>query len=169
MGTRNLTVVIASDGQTKIAQYGQWDGYPDGQGIDALRFLSNPGNRDMLEKQLDKVRFLDYEGKDKDFVAQFEKKPTPEQTAWYDKYLDRDLGASIMERVANSSDEEIVLKDSTSFGKDGVFCEWSWEVNFQTGKFTARHTYPGKAIAEFDLNNLPEEKAFLEAFTDADS
>ena len=27
MGTRNLTVVYL-DGQYKVAQYGQWDGYP---------------------------------------------------------------------------------------------------------------------------------------------
>ena len=32
MGTRNLTMVI-QDQQTRIAQYGQWDGFPDGQGI----------------------------------------------------------------------------------------------------------------------------------------
>jgi len=38
MGTRNLTMVI-SDGKTKIAQYGQWDGYPSGQGADILAFL----------------------------------------------------------------------------------------------------------------------------------
>lgn len=31
MGTRNLTAVYL-DGQYKVAQYGQWDGYPEGQG-----------------------------------------------------------------------------------------------------------------------------------------
>lgn len=30
MGTRNLTMLI-SDGETKVAQYGQWDGYPGEQ------------------------------------------------------------------------------------------------------------------------------------------
>lgn len=35
MGTRNLTAVYL-DGQYKVAQYGQWDGYPEGQGITAL-------------------------------------------------------------------------------------------------------------------------------------
>jgi len=29
MGTRNLTIVT-SNGKTKVAQYGQWDGYPGG-------------------------------------------------------------------------------------------------------------------------------------------
>ena len=38
MGTRNLTAVYL-DGQYKVAQYGQWDGYPEGQGITALTFL----------------------------------------------------------------------------------------------------------------------------------
>jgi len=28
MGTRNLTCVM-KDGQYKVAQYGQWDGYPE--------------------------------------------------------------------------------------------------------------------------------------------
>ena len=36
MGTRNLTKVIDKNGVTKVAQYGQWDGYPSGQGVNAL-------------------------------------------------------------------------------------------------------------------------------------
>lgn len=33
MGTRNLTAVYI-DGEYKVAQYGQWDGYPEGPGAD---------------------------------------------------------------------------------------------------------------------------------------
>lgn len=40
MGTRNLTVVI-NNGKPCIAQYGQWDGYPQGQGYTIFDFLSN--------------------------------------------------------------------------------------------------------------------------------
>ena len=38
MGTRNLTCVVV-EGQHRIAQYGQWDGHPDGQGATALNFI----------------------------------------------------------------------------------------------------------------------------------
>lgn len=37
MGTRGLTMVIC-DGETKVAQYGQWDHYPEGNGITCLEF-----------------------------------------------------------------------------------------------------------------------------------
>ena len=43
MGTRNVTMVIHK-GETKVAQYGQWDGTPDGQGVTILGFLSEEGN-----------------------------------------------------------------------------------------------------------------------------
>ena len=38
MGTRHLTIVAAAGGYP-VAQYGQWDGYPSGQGVTALNFL----------------------------------------------------------------------------------------------------------------------------------
>lgn len=38
MGTRNLTCVVV-DGEMKVAQYGQWDGYPEGQGATCCEFI----------------------------------------------------------------------------------------------------------------------------------
>ena len=35
MGTRGLTMVV-SKGKTRVAQYGQWDHYPSGQGRTAF-------------------------------------------------------------------------------------------------------------------------------------
>ena len=58
MGTRNLTVVKYKD-EYKIAQYGQWDGYPNGQGVTILSFLLKEGNIEKLKKALERVRFID--------------------------------------------------------------------------------------------------------------
>ena len=58
MGTRNLTVVKNNLGQTKIAQYGQWDGYPSYSGIQALSFLRGKTNVDNLLAKLDNVEFV---------------------------------------------------------------------------------------------------------------
>ena len=41
MGTRNLTMVIDQEGEVKVAQYGQWDGYPSGVGVGIVSFLKN--------------------------------------------------------------------------------------------------------------------------------
>ena len=56
MGTRNLTMVI-SNGETKVAQYGQWDGYPSGNGVIVLEFLTST-NLDDFKKKLSKVKFM---------------------------------------------------------------------------------------------------------------
>lgn len=38
MGTRNITRVICN-GEVKVNQYCQWDGYPTGRGADVLKFM----------------------------------------------------------------------------------------------------------------------------------
>lgn len=55
MGTRNLTKVIDRNGKTVVAQYGQWDGYPAGQGVNALYHLHNLSG---IEYNLNKCHFL---------------------------------------------------------------------------------------------------------------
>ena len=55
MGTRNLTAVYYK-GEYKIAQYGQWDGYPDGQGVVALSFLRERMDLEKFKKALDNTR-----------------------------------------------------------------------------------------------------------------
>ena len=50
MGTRHMIGVV-SDGKYRVAQYGQWDGYPSGQGVGILEFLID-GNLDALKRNV---------------------------------------------------------------------------------------------------------------------
>lgn len=67
MGTRHLTLVQHNN-EMKVAQYGQWDGYPKGQGKTVLEFL-HKANMDKFKKQLAKVRFTTNVEKDKKITA----------------------------------------------------------------------------------------------------
>lgn len=161
MGTRHLTAVV-SDGEYKIAQYGQWDGYPSGQGQTIVSFLLNGFDKAVFKSQLAKCRFLDGEGKDKEMVAAYEKNApqwssdpdnrTPEQKYWWKTYMTRDLGAAILENVAKSTDDEIILRDESSFAGESLFCEWAYVLDLDKDQL---EVYEG-----FQKNPPPEGERF---------
>jgi hypothetical protein len=159
MGTRNLTVVKDLQGTTKIAQYGQWDGYPSYSGIQALNFLRDKVNRDNLLVELQNVQFVGDEEVDQ-LYKQFE------TTDWENKDflnaypgLHRDTGIGILEVVANST-STIKTVDNTEFANDSLFCEGIYEVDFSTNKFTSNFN---DIVAEYDLDNLPTDEEYLSA------
>lgn len=51
MGTRHLTVVVKND-KYKVAQYGQWDGYPSGAGANVIEFIQST-NMDSFSNKID--------------------------------------------------------------------------------------------------------------------
>ena len=54
MGTRHSQMVINKAGETKVVQYGQWDGYPSGQGVDILAFLRG-ADLDKYDEEVSKL------------------------------------------------------------------------------------------------------------------
>jgi hypothetical protein len=160
MGTRNLTVVKGSTGITKIAQYGQWDGYPSYSGIQALEFLRNKDWQALLQSKLDLVQFVGDEEVDT-LYKQFE------STDWENKDflnaypgLHRDTGIGILAVVANAANT-IKTVDNSDFRNDELFCEGIYEVDFSTNKFIT--TYAGMVV-EFDLDTLPSDEEYLAVF-----
>jgi hypothetical protein len=160
MGTRNLTVVRNLEGTTKIAQYGQWDGYPQYSGIKALEFLRDKTNRNNLLVELQQVEFITDEECDKIYNSF-------DNTDWQNKDflnaypgLHRDTGVDILEIVANTMNT-IKTIDNTEFAKDSLFCEGIYEVDFSTNSFISR--YNGTTI-EYDLDTLPTNEEYLLSF-----
>jgi hypothetical protein len=160
MGTRNLTVVKNAMGTTKIALYGQWDGYPSYSGIQVLEFLRDEYNQQLLEAKLDVVQFITDEECDELYNA------SKSSTDWENKDfltaypgLHRDTGVGILKIVANAV-YPIKSIDNSDFRNDELFCEGVYEVDFQSKKFIS--TYNG-IIKEFFLENLPSNEHYLTA------
>jgi len=159
MGTRNLTVVKDLQGTTKIAQYGQWDGYPSYSGIQALEFLRNKDWQALLQDKLDLVQFVGDEEVDQ-LYKQF-KTTDWENKDFLNAYpgLHRDTGIGILAVVANAT-APIKTVDNTEFANDSLFCEGIYEVDFSTNKFTSNFN---DIVAEYDLDNLPTDEEYLSA------
>jgi hypothetical protein len=159
MGTRNLTKVIDSNGAVKVAQYGQWDGYPAGQGINAL---VHAYNHRQIESKLDKLYFLsDSEIDNINSLLAASGQPVSEVYPT----LSRDTCADILGYVAWSSD--VFLVDSSEFESDELFCEAVYTIDFVQKRFIS--TYGGHTLYH-DLNDLPDTKEYLaEWATELDS
>ncbi len=54
MGTRHLICVFYKC-RFVVAQYGQWDGYPEGQGVTLMKFLRMPINIQQLKDGLEHI------------------------------------------------------------------------------------------------------------------
>ena len=160
MGTRNLTVVKDKAGQTRVAQYGQWDGYPSYSGIQALEFLRDEGNQALLSAKLDLVQFVSEEECDTIYNS------FPDVSNWENKDflnaypgLHRDTGIDILKVVANAT-APVKTMDNSEFANDSLFCEGIYEVDFSTNKFTSNFN---DIVVEIDLDNLPTDEEYLSA------
>ena len=160
MGTRNLTVVKDKAGTTRVAQYGQWDGYPQHSGLKTLDFLRDEVLKDNLLQRLTLVQFITDEECDELYNA------SKSSTDWENKDflneypgLHRDTGIGILEVVANAMNP-IKTVDNSDFRNDTLFCEGVYEIDFSTNKFIT--TYDDKTVA-FDLDALPSDEEYLEA------
>ncbi len=165
MGTRGITKVI-NNGETVVAQYGQWDHYPSGQGITALQFVSNPDNVAKLKAGLANV----YDISEEDHKALI-RKYTDNENGWFsgdqataysndNPSLTRDTGAGILEVIANSTGPVPIIRD-LEFENDELFCEGSYTVNLDNNTFISKY---GEATVVCNLSALPTIEQYLDSF-----
>lgn len=138
MGTRGLTCVV-QDGKFKVAQYGQWDNYPEGQGTTILNFLKTAD----LEELDNKVANC-YFGSEKDIERAYESFADKDGSMNMDQYkrfkqspfayLSRDTGGEIF-AVVMASSSPLMLEDQSIFAGDSLFCEWAYVVDLDKEVF----------------------------------
>jgi len=195
MGTRHL-IAVQLDGEYKIAQYGQWDGYPEGQGMTTLHFLRSM-DEDKFKSALRNSSFISDDelmalwkqyGADDDGMVSLSdadrmKKDHPEYS--------RDTSADILQMVQEHP-EGMKLHNQIGFAANGLFCEWAWVIDLDKRTFEGyrgfgseplteqdrfyflrdleQNGYGGvKLAAEWSLDRLPTDEDFLSAFKSEDA
>lgn len=136
MGTRNLTLVI-HEGKVRMAQYGQWDGYPEGLGKDISKVLQK-AKLEKLRKAIDKCVFVDTEK-----VKQYYRDAGADNSEWVsmdvsDRFraanplLHRDYsGGRALSEILKVAKEkaQIELLNQQEFAADSLFCEWAYVID----------------------------------------
>jgi hypothetical protein len=151
MGTRHRQAVITKDGELKIQQYGQWDGYPDGQGKDILKYLRE-GNLDKYQGNLNKTPLINEE--------QINEVNTDSNWVINYPYLSRDCGSRIHQMI---EDGEVKFVQHTDLDECEKWCEGFYTIDFQKGLFITE--YSDKKI-ELKLSELPTEDEYVKMFID---
>jgi len=162
MGTRNLTVVQL-DGEYKVAQYGQWDGYPSGQGKTVLDFLNKmlktKTGRKKFEKKLRAAKFATDE--DIDEVNARIKKEFP-NGGWQPHLpqYTRDTAAEILQWIADQ-EPGVKLQNQLSFAADSLCCEYAYVIDLDTDRL---EVYKG-----FNKRKLPSTARFANVAVETDA
>jgi hypothetical protein len=190
MGTRNSTLVQIG-GEYKIAQYCQWDGYPEGQGLGILNFLRST-DINYLKKKINNLKSLSRDEVNSLWVSEGAE-PNSESVdirisdSFREKnpHLHRDCGGyQILELIDEGKVDSVVL--DLEFPGNSLWCEWCYVIDFDLGKFEIYQGFNKKPLEDkerffntrvddkseykqvkhlisFDLYNLPDEDQFIKA------
>ena len=164
MGTRHLITAFDNEGELKVAQYGQWDGYPSGQGVSVLAWLRMTTRIDPWGKLVSPV----LNGMKRTKFASDEEIESLNATIDFsaDNFptnypnISRDTGADILGVVAYSVGD-VLLVDNSDFAEDDLMCEGIYSVNYQSEYFTS--IWSGVTVT-FPLRELPTNEEYVEAF-----
>ena len=150
MGTRNLTIVY-SNGEYKVAQYGQWDGYPEGLGVQLLKYLKGI-NINELRNAVNDCTYLSKEDFDEINKNIDEAKKDNPRFSWQKFYpeLSRDTGGDILELIMFKNKTK--LQNSLNFAADSLFCEWAYVIDLDKNTY---EVYEG-----FNKEPLDESERF---------
>jgi hypothetical protein len=192
MGTRHLTCVCVN-GEYRIAQYGQWDGYPDGQGLTALKFVRDQMDRSDFKRKVLATTEVSQEERSRRYAevghdgSEWVSMDISNKFKERWPHLNRDMGAEILQYIQDQP-EGLGIQRQLEFAADSLFCEWAWVIDLDKGTFEAfkgfnkeplaegerfgflkpdnPEYYPVKKAAAWFLDALPTDEEFLAAFKD---
>jgi len=145
--------MVVMNGEFQVAQYGQWDGYPEGQGVTILEFLRSADLAAFANKIRTDVSFIT-EAQWKKIIDEHTDNGSVTYGSEHDRYwkehlshLDRDIGGEILQRILET-DGPILLRDSLSFAGDSLFCEWAYLVDLDNMKLEVYEGFNKEPVTE---------------------
>lgn len=162
MGTRGAFGVII--GEREKIGYNQFDSYPDGHGVENLRWIRDQiedGNLAKLRAMAERLRVVADEKpapEDIERLAPWTNLGVSEQSTddWY--CLTHGSHGSLAETLKCG-----YVEDSSTFPLDSLFCEWAYVIDFDAGVFEVyeghqealptRGRWAGRPTPEEDAEN----------------
>jgi hypothetical protein len=168
MGTRNMTYVVV-DGERKVGQYGQWDGYPEGQGETVCKFIAEMDIDEFRSSVRECFQISDESWREKWSAIGVD----IEKSEWVDvglsrqfgslhPHLHRDCGAEILCEIAGGARELQISEESE-------WCEWTYTLNLDDETLIVESRYYGTSSFSFDEIRNGGIDVVVEAFEAARS
>lgn len=160
VGTRNLTI-IRLNGEVKIAQYCQWDGYPAGQGATIAKFLQKDLDLPKFKKAVAALTWIS-----EDELKELWRDCGATNDGWASlevsknflmKYpeLHRDTGAGVLKLVQDG--KVFSLQNDYEFRKDTLSCEYVYDIDLDNETVTLMG-HPTKPSIKLSFKEFTVEK-----------
>lgn len=175
MGTRHL-ILVQSDNDLKLCQYGQWDGYPTGQGEKIRQFIADALHdqfySDRFKAKLNKLEVVDNDQVNKfyaDLGIHGEFITMPDADKFKAKYpmLSRDTSSDIF-MLIDKGYSNIVKLDLDCLDNDLFWCEYCYLIDLDNQTFTVYegHVNHNNVMLEVPFSELSDVNLMndLEAF-----
>ena len=157
MGTRGTTIVIL-DGEIRVQQYGQWEHYPEGAGLNVLNFAwKQLSSAEGIARFTEKVRAL--KTADKSYLNELDKiiaNMTDLEFMNAFPEFHRDTGEGILDLIVDGSVSHVYLDPEAESWSEGI-------ATIDLDKGTYNFTYHSDSQT-FPLNDLPTDEQFLEHY-----
>lgn len=170
MGTRHITVV-KSKGKVKVAQYGQWDGYPTGQGETIAEFIKK-ADLPKFKKQVDALGVYTTKAIEKAYKdaghdgGEWVKGEVSDEKNRKHPALDRDHGAGILQLIHDGIVKKVQLCNDFNIKAGKVIDEATWieywyliDLDGETVSMNGSKAYPFKSWTVELMKKLADKES----------
>ncbi len=158
MGTRHYQVVIDKKGTKRVQQYGQWDGYPSGQGLNILKYLKS-GDLEKYQSNLEKIK-TPTKNQIEAINKELAKNGLEHEKGGKYYHFNRDCGSQMHQLIEDGKVKNVQLMTKEEADK---WCEGFYTIDFQNNTFQTEYYGISK---KYQLDNLPSEEQYLQDCTE---